>query len=76
MRGLKTKITNEEHVQHIKGNLELAASTQPNPSPPDTWDWTENKGVTPVKNQKQCGACYAFSAVAAVESALLIKTGK
>jgi hypothetical protein len=32
--------------------------------------------VTPVKNQGQCEVCYAFSGVAALESALYVETGK
>merc|ERR1711964_430699 len=43
-------------------------------APPDEWDWRTKNIVNPVKNQKQCGSCWAFSAVAAMESRYALDT--
>ncbi|CAD5231128.1 unnamed protein product [Bursaphelenchus xylophilus] len=39
---------------------------------PDSWDWRDHNGVTPVKDQQHCGSCYAFSVVGTIESQYLV----
>ncbi|XP_071905389.1 senescence-specific cysteine protease SAG39-like [Coffea arabica] len=43
---------------------------------PSSLDWREEGAVTPVKNQGDCGCCWAFSAVAATEGVHQLKTGE
>ena len=42
---------------------------------PEAVDWIANGAVNAIKDQGQCGSCWAFSAAGALESAHKIKSG-
>ena len=42
---------------------------------PDSFDWRDGGGVTPIRNQGSCGSCWAFATIAPVESAILRTMG-
>jgi len=43
---------------------------------PESVDWRTKGAVNPIQDQGQCGSCWAFSAVQAMESRWEIKSGK
>ena len=42
---------------------------------PTSWDWRTKGVVSSIRDQGQCGSCWAFSGTSTLESATAIKTG-
>jgi C1A family cysteine protease/fibronectin type 3 domain-containing protein len=42
---------------------------------PSSYNWCDQGGCTPVRDQGQCGSCWAFGTVGPLESAILIQDG-
>jgi C1A family cysteine protease len=46
------------------------------PQAPSQFDWRSKGGITAIKDQEQCGSCWAFSCTESIESVWMIKGGK
>lgn len=70
---LKLRRNNGEYFPPV-GTFDASS----NPAAPASADWRTHtpKVVSPIKNQGQCGSCWAFSAVEAMEAVAALKTGK
>ncbi|MCR4408417.1 MAG: protease inhibitor I42 family protein, partial [Anaerolineae bacterium] len=42
---------------------------------PSAFNWCDQGGCTPIKDQRACGSCWAFSTVGVLESALQVRAG-
>lgn len=73
-------LSKEEFVKYFTGsNFSSGACAQYKSTNvtdiPDSVDWRTKNIITPVKDQGQCGSCWAFAVTEVLESVYALKTG-
>jgi histolysain len=73
-------MTNEEYRKLLTISEEVHTEAQEQVAPVNrkaasSVDWRSQGKVTPIRDQAQCGSCYSFSSIGALESRYLIAKG-
>ncbi|CAD5222938.1 unnamed protein product [Bursaphelenchus xylophilus] len=72
----KTGIKGIEHVQRLHSTAKPANHSRvKRDTPPSAFDWRDWGIISSIKDQGNCGCCYAFAAVGAVEANHKLYTG-
>jgi inhibitor of cysteine peptidase len=88
---LETFTVEIEATGHFEGAMDLASPSQEEAAPrsagaemgspathailPTSFNWCDQGGCTPVKNQGACGSCWAFGTVGPLESLIQLNDG-
>ncbi|KAI4333833.1 hypothetical protein L6164_018594 [Bauhinia variegata] len=70
------KVSRNGYFHRLSSTTESSFKYEDETAIPATIDWRKKGAVTPIKDQGQCGSCWAFSTIAATEGIHQITTGK